>query len=168
MDSTASSAKPLHDTAQHKFFDVVVILKGLNGVLELIGGTALLLIPAAAIVDLVSYLTQSELSNDPTDFFSSALMTWAQNFTGDGQHFAALYLLFHGIAKTSLATLLLMGQRIAYPVAIAFFSAFVCYALYRLLDIHWSWFLLGFVLFDIFTIAVIWREWMAERQAAVA
>ena len=156
---------PAKATAQHRFFDIVVILKGLNGALELIGGTGLLLLPVGAIIGWVSYLTQSELSNDPTDMFSSMLMTWAQNFTGDTQRFAALYLLFHGIAKTSLATLLLMGKKIAYPVAITFFTAFVLYALYRLFFLHWSWFLAGFVAFDIFTIVVIWREWQAEKVA---
>lgn len=166
MDSTVTGDAPNPMTAQHKFFDVVVILKGLNGVLELFGGTALLLIPAGAIIAYVDYLTRNELSGDPTDFFANMLIHWAANFTHGSQVFAAVYLLFHGVAKTTLATLLFIGRKIAYPIAIVFFTLFVFYACYRLLYLHWSWVLALAVAWDIFTIIVIAREWRVDPQAA--
>jgi len=158
MDTTSTSGAP-HSSAQHKLFDVVVILKGLNGVLELIGGAALALIPTGAIMVWVDYLTHNELSGDPTDFFASHLMHWAENFGHGSQLFAAFYLLFHGVAKVTLASLLLMGKEIAYPIAIGLFSLFVAYALYRLAFLHFSVPLTAFVALDIFTIVIIAREW---------
>lgn len=165
MDTSATRDAPAKMTAQHKLFDIVVILKGLNGLLELVGGLALLLIPTGAILSWVDYLTHSELLSDPTDFFANSFVHWATNFGHDTQVFAAVYLLFHGIAKSGLAALLLLGQKIAYPIAIVLFTAFVCYAGYRL-HLHWSWALAAFVAFDVFTIGVIAREWRAEGATA--
>lgn len=164
MDTPVTSDAPAPMSTQHKLFDAVVILKGLNGLLELIGGTALLLIPTGAILEWVDYLTRNELSADPTDFFANALLHWAEHFAHGTQIFAAIYLLFHSIAKVSLATLLLMGRRIAYPVAIGFFTLFVLYAFYRLSH-NWSWVLAALVAWDIITIVIIAREWRTEPQA---
>ena len=158
MDTSPLTGAPGASSTQHKLFDVVVVLKGLNGVLELIGGTALAMIPTGAIIGWVGYLTENELSNDPTDFLANSLVHWANNFGHGSQMFAAIYLLFHGVAKVTLATLLLMGRKIAYPIAIALFSLFVLYAIHRL-TLNWSWTLATFVTLDIFTIAVIAREW---------
>ena len=161
MDTSATPDAPAKMSAQHKLFDVVVVLKGLNGVLELIGGAALALIPSAEIVTLVDYLTRTELSKDPGDLIANGLTHWAANFGQGAQLFVAMYLLFHGVAKVTLATLLLKGQKIAYPIALVFFSAFVLYALHRL-SLHWSWVLAAFTALDVFTIAVIAREWRTE------
>ena len=152
-------------SAQHRLFDIVVILKGLNGLVELVAGTALILIPAGAIAIWAEALTRHELSTDPNDFIANLIVHWAANFGHGTQVFAAVYLLLHGVAKTTLASLLLMGQKIAYPIALAFFSLFVGYALYRL-TLSWSWVLAAVVLFDILTIVVIGREWRTEATAA--
>ena len=167
MDTSPASNAPARMSVQHKLFDIVVILKGLNGALELIGGAALALIPTAEIVTLVDYLTRTELSKDPGDFVATHLMHWAENFGQGAQMFAAMYLLFHGVAKVTLATLLFRGMKIAYPIALVFFSAFVLYALHRL-SLHWSWVLAAFTALDVFTIWVIAREWRADGAEPVS
>ena len=165
MDTAAPTHHSDHSSVQHKFFDLVVILKGLNGLLELLGGGALLLLPAGAILTWAAYITQTDPSTDPTNYFARAFFHWAQHFGHDTQLFAGIYLLAHGLAKTTLATLLLIGQKIAYPIAIVFFSAFACYLAYRLAFHHFSWILAAFVAFDIFTVIIIAREWQAEMAA---
>ena len=47
-------------------FEVGIIVKGLDGVLEVIGGLLLLVVSPATIDRLVTSLTQHELSDDPT------------------------------------------------------------------------------------------------------
>jgi len=165
MDTPAVPDARAKMSAQHTLFDVVVVLKGLNGAIELVGGSALALIPTGAILSWVDYLTRTELSNDPGDVVANALAHWATNFGHGTQMFAAFYLLFHGVAKVTLASLLLMGRKIAYPIAIVFFALFVAYALHRL-SLHWSWVLGAFTALDIFTIAVIAREWQTGGQTA--
>ncbi len=47
-------------------FEVGIILKGLDGALEVLGGLLLLLVSPAAINRVTTTLTQHELSEDPT------------------------------------------------------------------------------------------------------
>jgi uncharacterized membrane protein len=144
----------------HRAFDVVVVLKGLNGLLELIGSAALLFVPNGLIATWVDGLTRTELAEDRGDIIANALRHWAEGLGRSIQLFVVYYLLFHGVAKLTLASLLFMEKRSAFPVAIAFFSAFVVYAIYRL-SIGWSWTLLGLIMLDIVTIAIVAREWRA-------
>ncbi|HZF32934.1 MAG TPA: DUF2127 domain-containing protein [Candidatus Angelobacter sp.] len=57
----------------HRMFDVVVILKGLDGALEIVVGTALLFVRTGAIMALATAATARELSEDPHDFVANLL-----------------------------------------------------------------------------------------------
>jgi uncharacterized membrane protein len=46
-------------------FEVGIVLKGLNGLLELVGGVLLLIVSPAAIKGIVVTLTAGELSENP-------------------------------------------------------------------------------------------------------
>lgn len=129
------------------------------------GGTALLFARAGAIAALAAALTSRELSEDPHDLVANLLRRWATGFGHGAQMFAAAYLLFHGVAKVTLATFLLLGKSWAYPVAIVFFSTFVAYAVFRL-SLGWTWTLSALVLLDLATIYLVAREWRAARSAA--
>lgn len=142
----------------HRMFGVVVVLKGLDGALEIVGGTALLFVQTGAIMALATAVTVRELSEDPHDFVASLLRHWAAGFGHSAQLFTAAYLLFHGVAKVTLVTFLLMGKTWAYPVALTLFSIFVAYAMFRL-SLGWSWILAGLIGLDLVTIGLIAREW---------
>jgi uncharacterized membrane protein len=142
---------------QHRAFDAVVLLKGLNGALELAAGLALIFVSNAAILAFAQLVTSKEISEDAHDFLANALLHWAENFGADSRLFVAAYLMFHGAAKVTLATLLLKGVSWAYPAAMAFLGLFVAYALYRLSH-GWSLPLAGFILLDVLTVWLIGRE----------
>jgi uncharacterized membrane protein len=144
----------------HGLFDVVVILKGLNGLAEIAGGTALLFLQAGTIMAWVDRLTQAELIADPKDHLALFLQHWAMGFSHDSQVFAGFYLLAHGIIKVLLAVLLFMEKAWAFPLAVVLFSLLVTFSIYRL-SLNWSWILLGFVILDLFTIWLIAKEWRA-------
>src|SRR5664280_3759273 len=55
-----------------KVFEVGIVLKGLDGLLEIAGGVLLLLIKPQYLNQLASTLPQHELSEDPHDFLSSS------------------------------------------------------------------------------------------------
>src|SRR5881398_1488030 len=57
----------------HQIFAVGMWIKGLDGVLEVIGGIMLLLISPAALNRLVIALTQHELVEDPHDRVATTL-----------------------------------------------------------------------------------------------
>ena len=144
----------------HKAFDVVVVLKGLNGLAEIATGLALLILQADQIMAWVNRLTQAELLEDPNDIFATLLKQWALGFGHDAQIFAGFYLLAHGIVKLLLAILLFLEKTWAFPLALGLFSFLVAFSFYRL-SLHWSWPLAAFATFDLITIWLIAREWRA-------
>lgn len=168
QDSAAGTDRPAaiarsHAGATHRVFNLMVILKGMNGVLELGGGLALLLSQTGAVDGLVHALTAAELAEDPHDPIANALNDWAAHLGHETQVLAGAYLLLHGAVKTGLAGLLLRGKYWAYPVAIAFFAIFIAYMLFRL-SRDWSWPLFGLVAFDLAMVAVILLDWRASGR----
>ena len=108
-----------------RVFEVGILLKGLDGLLELIGGVLLLLITPADINGIVRALTQHELSEDPRDVIASWLLRTADGLTGPGLLFGAAYLLVHGIVKVVLVVALLRNKLWAYPWLIAVLLLFI-------------------------------------------
>src|SRR5690348_7675523 len=98
--------KPL-SRAFDRTFRVSVVLKGLDGVLETIGGLILLFVSPATLQSLVRTLTQQELSEDPRDFIARHLVRSAGHLTQGVTLFAAIYLLAHGLAKVVLVVAVL-------------------------------------------------------------
>jgi len=146
-----------------RIFEIGIILKGLDGVLETIGGLLLLALTPATINHLVSRLTQHELSEDPNDFIASHLLGYANGLTGSAVTFAALYLLVHGIVKIVLIAALLRNQIWAYPWMIGFLLLFIGYQLYRLV-LSPTFGLSALTIFDAVIVWLTWREW--SRQTA--
>lgn len=115
----------------HKIFELGIFFKGLNGVLEIIGGILLVLIKPSAINRLAVFLTQNELSTDPKDLLANFLLRSAHSLSIGGQIFGALFLLSHGAIKLFLIIALFKKKLWAYPLAMAVFFLFIVYQLYR-------------------------------------
>jgi uncharacterized membrane protein len=115
----------------HVLFDISVITKGVDGVLEVLGGALLLLVTSSQIQSGMRILTQHELSEDPHDVVATYLLNSTQHLASTTKIFAAAYLLWHGIVKVALVAALLRKKRWAYPAAILAFALFVVYQLYR-------------------------------------
>jgi len=150
------------NTVLDRTFEVGIILKGLDGVLELIGGLLLLLVSPETINRLAVWLTQGELSQDPHDFIATRILHTAHHLTGSSVLFGALYLLSHGIAKIVLVTALLKNKLWAYPWLIAFLLVFIIYQIYRIVLDH-SLSLTALTIFDIFIVWLTWREWNQQK-----
>jgi uncharacterized membrane protein len=146
-------------------FEVGIILKGLDGVLEVIGGLLLLVLSPATIDRVVTSLTQHELSEDPHDFLATHLLKTAHGLTGAAVLFGAVYLLAHGMVKVILVAALLMNQLWAYPWTIAFLGVFIVYQLYRL-SLQPSVGLTALTFFDAVIAWLTWREY--RKQLVVA
>ena len=164
IDSSLSGRRlPGRGKLMHQLFDVVIVLKGLDGILEAAAGLCFLFVEREAIRVFVTAITARELSEDPGDFIATTLQQWAAAFGQDTQAFVIAYLLFHGVAKVTLATSLLMEKDWAFPVALIFFSVFVAYASFRLY-LGWSWLLAAIILLDLATISLVAREWRVTRS----
>ncbi|UUL77410.1 DUF2127 domain-containing protein [Pseudarthrobacter sp. Fe7] len=150
-------------TALDRTFRVSLILKGLDGVLELIGGLLLLFVTPAQIGDVARFLTQHELAQDPRDFVANSVLHMTANLSGSASLFGAVYLLLHGIVKIVLVWAVLKEKLWAYPWMIAFLLVFIAYQLYRI-AVSFSWGMVLLTAFDIFIVWITWREYRLRRS----
>jgi uncharacterized membrane protein len=144
-------------------FQIGIVLKGLDGVLELIGGVLLLAVSPATINRITAVLTQHELSEDPHDVIATHLLRLSHGLTGSAVGFAAAYLLLHGLVKVVLVLALLRNTLWAYPWMIAFLVAFIGYQLYRI-ALHITPGLTALTIFDAIIVWLTWREYQKQRS----
>ncbi len=150
-------------------FRLSIIFKGMDGVLEIIGGLLVLWISPRAIDSMVATLTQYELSRDPRDFIVTHVLSASHGLAHAGKTLAAIYLLSHGLAKVALVIALLYNKLWAYPSMIALLTLFVAYQLYRV-SYAYSLGLILLTLFDVFVIWLTWKEYKKNKlgQATLA
>jgi uncharacterized membrane protein len=147
-------------------FDVAMILKGLHGIVETVGGILLAVLPASAINNAAVRLTQGELSEDRKDFLAHRLL----RLTADLHHtrtFGAVYLLSHGLVKVVLVVAVLRRQRWAYPAMVVFLIAFIAYQCYRMTFAP-SVGLALLTVFDVFVAWIVWAEYRVEQGKRIA
>ncbi|HET7247173.1 MAG TPA: DUF2127 domain-containing protein [Streptosporangiaceae bacterium] len=156
------AAKPL-SPALDTTFKVGLVLKGLDGILEVAGGILLLFLSPQAIQHLARALTAHELSEDPHDLIARYLLHSTAHLSHGTTLFGAIYLLSHGIAKIVLVALVLKDKLWAYPWLIGLLLAFMGYQLYRITAVHFSIGLTLLTVFDAFLVWLTWREYRSKR-----
>ena len=147
----------------HQIFEVSVLIKGADALIECVGGIMLALVSTRAIVGLVNWLTQEELVEDPHDFIATHLLAWAQTFSVSSKAFYSFYLLSHGIVKIFLVIGLLRGKLWSYPVSLMVLGLFIVYQLYRFSYTHGTG-LIVLTIFDVFVMGLIWHEYRLVRR----
>jgi uncharacterized membrane protein len=159
----SESQAPAESKALHRTFQVGLILKGLDGVLEVVGGILLLIVSPHAIAHFVRGLTMHELSEDPHDFIARSVVHATGHLTGSGTTFGAIYLLSHGVAKVVLVVLVIRRKLWAYPWLIVLLIAFIVYQIYRIAAVHFSWGLTALTVFDAALVWLTWREYQVQK-----
>ena len=142
----------------HIGFEAGIILKGIDGILEILGGFLFILINPAKLNRIVALLTQHELSEDPNDLIANFLVKTVKNFSVKTQYFVTIYLLLHGTLKLFLISMILQKKYWAYPLIIVFLSLFIIYQLYRYSIDHSLWLLL-LTTFDFALVILTWIEY---------
>jgi uncharacterized membrane protein len=146
-----------------RLFEIGIIIKGLNGAAELLGGLLLLFASPGNIRHLALILTQGELSEDPHDVIAHYLLHTANGLTGGAVLFGAVYLLTHGAVKVVLVVALLMNKLWAYPCLIVVLLVFIGYQLYRI-ALNPTAGLVALTVFDAVIVALTWREYRRLRR----
>ncbi len=149
--------------ALHRFFELGVIVKGIDGALEIVGAVLLFVVKPGWIRHVATALTWHELSEDPHDLIARHVLQAARRLSARGEIFASVYLLVHGVVKVALVWALLRTKLWAYPVAIAIFTAFGVYQVYRYAVAH-SAAMLALTVLDVFVIGLTWMEYRRLRQ----
>jgi uncharacterized membrane protein len=130
-----TAVKPRHkEDLIDRAFHVSLLLKGIDGLLECIGGIFLLLVKPEQINSWARSLTEGELSHDPHDFIANHILKTAHEVTGASLLFGALYLLSHGVVKLVLVIEVLRNHLWAYIALIVVTALFIIYQLFRIID----------------------------------
>jgi len=155
-----ASEKPL-SPALDKTFKIGLVLKGLDGILEVAGGILLLFLSPQAIERIVRGLTAHELSEDPHDLIARYLLHSTSHLSAGITLFGAIYLLSHGAAKIVLVGLVLRDKLWAYPWLIVLLLAFIGYQIYRIVWVHFS---IGLTALTVFDALLVWLTWREDRS----
>jgi len=154
-------------TRLDKFFEVGILLKAVDGLLEIAGGVLLFFIKPEYLNHLATIITQSELSEDSRDLVANAIVHFMGNLGHDSLVFAALYLLSHGIVKVILVVEILRNHLWAYLGLIAVTSGFMIYQIYRF-AISYSIPLLLLTIFDAVVVYLTVLEYNKRRYHAAS
>jgi uncharacterized membrane protein len=142
----------------HISFEIGLLLKGIDGLLEIIGGVLMLFLSPNRLNWLIRFFTQHELSEDPKDRVANLLITLSSSFSISTQQFAVFYLISHGIIKCILILLLWRRKLWAYPLTIVSLILFIAYQIYRY-TLTQSVFLILLTVFDVVMIALTYLEY---------
>ncbi len=143
-------------------FLIGVVVKGLDGLFELIGGAAMLILSPQAVQHLAFRLTAGELAEDPNDFLANLILRGAAHLAPETVGLLAAYLLLHGVVKLAIVFALLRGTRRVYPWAIAALAVFLVFQVYELF-VSPSVVVVVLTVLDALIIALTWREWRHDR-----
>lgn len=149
-------------TLLDKTYEVGIIIKGIDGLLELIGGVLVLALSSSQIGSITHFLTQHELQQDPHDFIATHILQAGHHLAGGHNLFAAAFLLTHGAVKVFLVTSLLLNKLWAYPWALAVLSLFLVYQIYAFIANPGF----GMAFLSVLDAVIIWlvyREWQKVR-----
>ena len=113
------------------FFDFALLLKVVNGGLEILGAILVLIVPPSLVLRIVEFLTSGEFAQDPDDPVASAIRDTAHAFTIHTHYLLALYLVLHGAIKVFLVLGIFAGKKIAYPLFMVALVLFGGYEAYR-------------------------------------
>jgi uncharacterized membrane protein len=152
------------DKTVHILFDIGLIGKAVDGVLEVIGGVILFFVNPEQINGMLRIFTRHELSEDPHDVLANLLLHSVQHLSADTKVFAAFFLLWHGVVKAGLVWALFRKHLWAYPIAIVAFGLFLAYQVYRYSHTRSAW-LLALSILDISVIVLTWLEYRRIRTS---
>jgi uncharacterized membrane protein len=156
-----ADSKREREVVFHRLFKIGIWLKGIDGVLEILGGILFLIISPEALNRYIRILTQHEVH----DWLGEELRHWAENLHHSSKLIGGAYLLGNGVVKVFLAAGILRGKRWCYPAAIVVISVFVCLQLARLIE-HFSIPMLAGTVIDIVIVLLIVREYRHLKSHA--
>ena len=151
-------------TRTELLFRIAMVVKGLDGLIELVGGITLLLVSQAEVQKVIAAVVTRDLLGPPDGSLTRHFVAGTAEFASGSRTFAVLYLLLHGVLKLGLVIALLRHWLPAYPVAVVVLGLFVVYELYRATQTG-SVLLPVLALVDVAVIVLVVREYRALRSS---
>ena len=145
-------------TLLDKTYEIGIIIKGIDGTLELIGGALVLALSPSAINGITKFLTENALQQDPDNLIATHIAKFGHHLASGHNIFAAAFLLTHGLVKVVLVVCLLLNKHWAYPWALGILGLFLVYQGYQLITAP-TFGMAFLTVLDIVIIGLIYREW---------
>ena len=146
-----------------KVFEGGILLKGISGALEFIGGALLFFVSPASIHNFIVFITHRELLADPHDLFANILLNSTQHI-GGSRAFLIIYLWIHATIKLIAVIGILKNQLWAYPFSLITLGALMLYQIYTIAFVSVSIGMILLTVFDIFILWLILREYKIVRK----
>jgi uncharacterized membrane protein len=141
-------------------YDLGIIVKGIDGFLELVAGALLWISPSLVHSLLVGI--QSELAETPTHHVRQYIAQYVGHLDTQlataGMTFLIIFLISHGVVKLALVYALLKKIVQAYPVALVILGLFLVYQVYAFIR-EPSIGMALFCILDAVIIGLVWREY---------
>ena len=145
-----------------KVFEGGILLKGVSGVLEFLGGLLLVFVSPNAMSGFLAFITQREIAEDPHDRLATYIMHSADHFNSGNKSFAIAYLWVHATIKL-IAVIGIMRNRLwAYPFSLITLGLLMLFQIYSI-AVKFS---LGMLLLTLFDVVILWlilREYAKVR-----
>jgi len=158
------NANPRGRTVTDRLYFIGVSIKGVDGVLELLLGVALLLVPSLPHTALEAAASKASSGAIP---FGQFISNYLENLDGTLAHWGTwlviAYLIAHGAIKVLLVVCLLLRLHRVYPVAVAVLGVFLAYEIY-LVCVKPGVTLGLFVLLDAVIVYLVIREYRQLKR----
>jgi uncharacterized membrane protein len=146
-----------------KIFEGGIIIKGVTGLAEFVGGLLLIFISPAQMHQFITLITQRELIEDPHDMIANALLQATSHIVAGTRVFLITYLWIHAVIKLIAVIGILKNQLWAYPFSLVTLGLLMLYQAYTLIFVRASVGMLLLTIFDVFILLLIWREYGKVR-----
>ncbi|MEV5538022.1 DUF2127 domain-containing protein [Saccharopolyspora shandongensis] len=150
-------------TLTDKLFRVAVLLKGLDGAVQLVAGVLLIFVSPSTITRLAHAVVTRDLLGPPAGPLAGHFEEALQHFAGGSRTFVITYLIAHGVIKIGLVIGLLRKIMPLYPVAMAALGLFVVFEVLRAVQTK-SVVLPFFAALDVAIIVLVLREYLELRR----
>jgi uncharacterized membrane protein len=147
-----------------RWFEIGIVLKGLNGAVELTAGLILAVVGPSRLRAFVIDFASPRVTANPNDLIAVEILRGTSALTAQTVQFAAIYLLAQGAVKLVLVVALLQNRLWAYPVMITVLVGFISYQLYRIVFVAPNPGLLVLTAFDSVILVLTWREYRRRRR----
>lgn len=153
----------LREKILHRSFQIGVLLKGIDGILETVGGAVFLILRNGTITHIVFALTRHELLEDPDDLIANSLRHAFAHLSSGNKIFVGAYLVGHGVIKLFLVAGLWRDKLWVFPIAIVVLIGFIGYQIFRMAH-HFSVGLAFLSCIDAVIVFLIWHEFRSKRR----
>jgi uncharacterized membrane protein len=145
-------------TALDKIFEVGLLLKGINGTLELLGGFLLLFLTPERLQHYLHAITQETVSGEKPSKILELLFHSIDTLSTGSRVFLIVYLWVHAAIKLIAVIGILKNQLWAYPFSLITLGVLTLFQVISIIH-KVSLGMIVLTVFDIFILWLIWREY---------